>query len=547
MTIDESPLGKRFRVPKSGAQQVLARVMTYGLIVLALSSAEVLACSDGEIKTCRQADGSAGTQACVDGKWRNCDVAPVPRSLVIGDRNDPSSVLADADTFSRTWFSISDDEEAAQTDGDFSNLCFYRPHFPNPCLNQPPLWWYGTKIEALVQIYDLVAPLDSVRGDRYLERLRRILSEVLARRDDKRRLSNGQVPMDAFRHRVMAGWGGVTHDRDDLFNTDAVTSALMTYGMAAFARRVADDPALQARHPSYRQNAVDFINASLETFNAFLPELHLSDNDPVAYLNVPLGYAQLKCVNGTSSCKGYRETAGKPLAYNENLSMMKALADTALAANSPLYRGSAATTQSNLTLATKTAPLLIAKDVEYFSRHLDRNTHTFPGVTLIDWYTQEPDPPKHVREDTGHAGFVLSSLAVIYEDKDRLDSLLEDQHRPERVKLSVQFFDPFVKTFLRSVWVYDFQDANGPRNILKGYMDPGNRENSSNDDNYNGACAGWVTLARFDPWVWVRCRDVVFHSPRSLNAPGANHAALLRYRPPVASGPRAGPTVHDHR
>jgi hypothetical protein len=532
MAIDESRLGKRFNVPESGAHQILARMLTYGLIVLALSTAEVFACADGQVKTCRRADGSAGTQACVDGKWRSCDVAPLPRSVVIGDRNDSATVLADADTFSRTWFSISDDQEAAQTDADFPMS-----------LNQPPLWAYGARIEALVRIYDLVAPLDSVRGDRYLERLRRILSEVLARRDDKRRLTNGQVPMDAFRHRIMAGWGGITHDRDDLFNTDAVTSALMTYGMAAFARRVADDPALQARHPSYRQNAVDFTNASLETFSAFLPEMHLSDNDPVAYLDQPLGYAQLKCVNGATYCNAYRETAGKPLAYNENLSMMKALADTALAANSALYRGSASATLPFLALATKTAPLLIAKDVEYFSRHLDRNTHTFPGVTLIDWYTQEPDPPKHTREDTGHSGFVLSSLAVIYEDKDRLDSLLEAQRRPKRVNLNNQFLDPFVKTFLRSVWVYDFQNANGTRNILKGYMDP---ENADSSKNYNGACAGWVTFARFDPWVWVRCRDVVFHPPWSLHP--ANHAALLRYRPPVASGPQAaGPIIRDHR
>src|SRR5947207_2743256 len=119
MAIDESHLSKRFAVPESGARQVLTRVMTYGLIGLALSTAEVLACSNGQVKTCRHADGSAGTQACVDGKWRNCDVAPVPRSLVIGDRNDSATVLADADTFSRTWFSISDDEEAAQTDADF--------------------------------------------------------------------------------------------------------------------------------------------------------------------------------------------------------------------------------------------------------------------------------------------------------------------------------------------------------------------------------------------------------------------------------------------
>jgi hypothetical protein len=60
--------------------------------------------------------------------------------------------------------------------------------------------------------------------------------------------------------------------------------------------------------------------------------------------------------------------------------------------------------------------------------------------------------------------------------------------------------------------------------------------------NGNGQVAGFVGLAQFNPWVWVRSRDSTFNSALA-SLPGCqglycywpalavdNHAALLRYR-----------------
>jgi hypothetical protein len=321
-------------------------------------------------------------------------------------------------------------------------------------------------------MYDLVAPIDRDRALLYLERLRLIAGALLANRDDHRSIPpTNRPPIDSFRQRAMEAWGGVTADRNGRWNTDVVTSGMFVYPMAAFARRVGDNPALQTkcrspivspepivasktvrpedlsrRRPVAIENsrsphdtnpatasrnnpefqlwticsaAVRFTTAALETYKAFLPEQHFTSSDPHAYFTQPRLYAALDC-KGNHACEGYRDTAGKPLAYNENLSMMKALAETALAANSQLYRSSTDATPSNLALATKFAPQLIAKNVLYFK---DAVTFYRDGAaTLAIWNHQEPLKP-HV-QDTAHGGFELESLAVIFEDQDRLNDLL---------------------------------------------------------------------------------------------------------------------------
>ena len=158
----------------------------------------------------------------------------------------------------------------------------------------------------------------------------------------------------------MPAWGVFTADRDGKWNTDVVTSGLLLYAMAAFARRVADQPVLYAQHQA---DAIRFITAVIQTYVAFQPELHLVDSDPHAYFLGPLKYAGLQCADGPSqhSCQGYRAMAGNPIDYNENLSMMKALAECAIAADSALYRGSADATLEQLRLATDEMPLVIAK------------------------------------------------------------------------------------------------------------------------------------------------------------------------------------------
>jgi len=99
------------------------------------------------------------------------------------------------------------------------------------------LWCMAVFPAALIQVYDLVLPVDPSQAGTYISRLGMITGALLANRDDKRHPQN---PPDPFRGRVMPAWGAVTHDRDDQWNTDVVTSGLFVYVMAAFARRVVD-------------------------------------------------------------------------------------------------------------------------------------------------------------------------------------------------------------------------------------------------------------------------------------------------------------------
>jgi len=442
--------------------------------------------------------------------------------IYVGDANDPATILADADVFYSTWFSASDDDEVAELNADFDPF------------TGPPYWEIGMRTSALVQMYDLIAPLDPARAGCYLERLRRIADALLANRDDKRHfappvaLPDGN-PVDPFRGHALPAWGGFAQDRDGKWNTDVVTAGLFTYAMAAFARRVADNPALQ---PQYGADAIRFTTAVIETYTAFRPEMHLDyDGDPQAYFTVPAAYADLKC-SGNHSCEVYRSTAGQPLAYNENLSMMKALAEASLAGTSALYLKSNDSSFWRTWVASYEAPLLIAKNFTFFNKALGPKKLS-DGTPYFLWNQQFPKPS--FIQNTAHGGFELGCLAVLLDDKIPLNALLEAAGRSERVALSTPLFVRFANTFLRKIWHYDYHDANGLRNVLSENVN----EKGDLSGKANWECAGWIPLAQFDPWVWTRCRDVTWHArfDEETNisyVPGYlredNHAALLRYR-----------------
>jgi hypothetical protein len=413
----------------------------------------------------------------------------------IGDANDPATILADAKVFFSTYFPADSDSKDSQLD-----------------------WEQGRRIAALVQVYDLMAQHPSFdpgqRAAQYLERLGRIAGALLALRDDLR-TSPPVHPVDGFRNRVMAAWGATGADRDYKWNTDVVTAGLFTYAMAAFARRVADD---LARYPQHRDRAIRFITATIETYQAFRPELHLDDGDPHAYFKVPAAYAGLKCDSNddhaNNSCDGYRATAGQELSYNENLSMMKALAEVALAADSALYRGSADATPERLQLATEEAPLLIAKNVAFFVDNLQPNTLP-DGTPYFYWKHQKPTWHQQT-QNTPHGGFEVGSLAVLLDLQVRLDALLARAGRAERVPLNPRLFVGLANTFLYKIW---------RQNVLSGSVAGGNP-----DEKFNIECAGWIPLAQFNPWVWTLSRDTTFHRAGAVDLREDNHAALLRYR-----------------
>jgi hypothetical protein len=503
------------------------------LALLLLAGPVFALCKAGSSASC-STNGKPGARTCLsNGQFGPCVASPqtspagpppLPANYV-GEANDPKTVLADSDTFFALWFGGSEAQASAAINSNFL-----------PSGATPGYWGIGQETSALVQMYDLVLPLDPVRAGHYLDRLHTIAAALLANRDDHRQVSGftepGHHPIDGFRNRVMAAWGAFTPDRDTKWNTDAVTTGLFTYAMAAFARRVADNP---AAYPQYTVDAVKFTTAVLESYSSLLPEQHLTAADPWAYFTLPANYKTLQCKNGDSaiqhSCSQYREEAGQALAYNESLSMMKALADAALVADSALYRNSADATPTNLTLATVTAPVLIAKDFTYYDKHLTEQSLS-DGTPIFTWQKQQP-APSYI-QDTAHGGFELGTLAVLLDDKIRLNALLAKSAQTVQVALSTPLFTRFANTFLRKIWHYDFQNASGIRNVLSANVD-GSGYLGLDSSSANLECAGWIPLAQFEHWMWIRCRDSTFHAPGFLRVD--NHAALLRYRQYLYTAP----------
>ena len=141
----------------------------------------------------------------------------------------------------------------------------------------PPYWILWQSISGLIQVYDLET-LDPVRATTYLSRLGAIAGALLANRDDIR-----GFPEDPFRGRVMPAWGAPTANRDGKWNTDVVTSGLFLHAMAAFARRVMDQP---DRYPQFQDQAITLITAAIETYEAFRAELPSHRQRPACLLRL---------------------------------------------------------------------------------------------------------------------------------------------------------------------------------------------------------------------------------------------------------------------
>jgi len=108
--------------------------------------------------------------------------------LFVVDTNDPDQIRKDVHAFFSAWCPGSDDDDAETIKSDFDS-------------QKIDLWWLGARASGLVQVYDLVAPLDpDGRAAQYLERVRRIAGALLDNRDDH----GSPQHVDPFRERVMA-------------------------------------------------------------------------------------------------------------------------------------------------------------------------------------------------------------------------------------------------------------------------------------------------------------------------------------------------------
>ena len=295
---------------------------------------------------------------------------------------------------------------------------------PSKHFRFPAYWPLGQQTSGLIQVHDLVAPLDFEMSAGYLQRLGAIVCALLANRDNNR-----GFPEDPFRGGVMAAWGAYTDYQGCNWWTDVDTSGLFVYAMAAFARRVADRPDRYTE--DLRVEAVAMITAAIETYWAFRPWLYLDDGDPHAYWSQPEN----------------SKDAGEPIPYNQNLSMVKALSELAPAADSNLYRASADATPTYLQLATEEMPLVVAKNIAY--RVADLHPRTLSdGTPYYEWDYKGSSGV----DDIHHAQFELGCLAVVLEGQLRLNELLERAGRSERVPLAPSTFERLANTFLRIVW-----------------------------------------------------------------------------------------------
>ena len=193
----------------------------------------------------------------------------------IGNANDTATILYDANIFftGSGYFKDNDTDEASGVDTSFDPNGL--PQCPSDGHYTAPSWsGYGQLTSALVQVYDLVASIEPDQALPYFSRLGTIASAILANRDDKK-----NRPPDQSRGRVMKSWGSPTPDRDCRWNTDVSVSGLFVYPMAAFARRVADNP---IRYSQFTDQAIALIDGAFETYEDFQSELHLADNDPFA-------------------------------------------------------------------------------------------------------------------------------------------------------------------------------------------------------------------------------------------------------------------------
>ncbi len=100
----------------------------------------------------------------------------------------------------------------------------------------------GERMVAMVRMYDLT------RDPRYLDHLFDLIEIVLRYRDD-RPLGSGPKVTDEIRNKVgLAAWGGGLLDNYGLHSVLELTSSLYAYPIAAFARILAEDPAVRARY-----------------------------------------------------------------------------------------------------------------------------------------------------------------------------------------------------------------------------------------------------------------------------------------------------------
>jgi len=437
----------------------------------------------------------------------------------------------DLQAFNQAWMT----KAARDQDIDNAQYAFTFDYLRNA-------WGTGEDMVAMVRMYDLTHDFA------YLDHLRRLAKLVLSSRDD-RRTGNKAGRRDAFRGRVMPAWGAPGVASGYLHHTSIDIAGVYAYGIAAFARIVAEHPPLWG---AYGGDAILFANATLETLSGFSTEQSRPDDDPASRFYVypktyrlltrkPCNKAYRDAQHGLGpdswavtdddpqpgwlkgqwrACYGNRELAGYPLAHNQSHALLMVMIEAWRAVDSAFYaqRGG----QNPLAEWAKTFPMQIKRTYRWFAR----NTHSPDGPGgRLSWHGADGVPKRFIgTEDTSHGGFSLRYLGVLHRNSERINRALPPGEEPIDLSLMRR---QLRRTFLEKV---------GRGHDLAWDVDGGSGDPSGK---YNNKCDGWLDLigddAREDAQIYEKCREVTLRFVSDSETPqpyllNCNHAALLAHK-----------------
>ena len=503
-------------------------------------------------KVCNEFSGRQRAQ-CTTNCESRCSQKPPPPHFV--SMSDSAQITAgDIAQFDEQWMKPADQSTHVQ-----GALCivFYR--------YAPGSWGTGEIMRSLVRMYDLT------HQARYVDHLHQLTEVVLKYRDDNYDAgtppyqpgSDGAAcgaasapfpkqPVDAFRGKTEPGWsGGTLYDDVGPGRMDEDASNLYAYPIAAFARIVAEDSALQAK---YGQDAIRYTNAALQTvwalepqvqtrekgnkFEAYLSQLEVYRTKPGAADCQKFGDQEKAFMDAANSaakaagqtppydqssydrlgrqesnCRNLQCVAGAPLAHNESGLYGMTLVELWRALDSPFYQQSGQKA-ANADLSHSLFPILISRFYRYFADSLQPRADSTNGERFY-WHYQDDQPAcvGEGSEDIGHGQIDMLFVDLVRTNVDRLNASAKN----EPIPFDTLQLRHFANTFLGKM--ISGADLNADID--------GNPTNPRGMD--NSACEGWVGLAASDPNVYRQCRDITLAANATVQTSlwMGNHSALL--------------------
>lgn len=445
-------------------------------------------------------------------------------------------------------------------------------------------WGVFDEASAMVRMFELT------KDTRYLDHLRAVNNVALQFRDDQHpghEFPSGLPPLpdgqprrnpicidcatpivDRLRGRVMPAWGSGILYTDYVINgglnpIDAVTSGVYLYGLAVFARLVAEHPD-SAKQAAYAADAMKFANAAVQTLGAFTPEwdpkqvgsfiegpirrprraptdaeCEAANRHAKAYVHLfdPENATGLSKMfdDRKDDCKKVRDYADKPLAHNEGGALVMSFIELWRALDSNFYRTSPLRIADG-ELSRTVIPFIVTRHQRYFFNRL----HVAEGRYWWKYNDDVPDPGDPDIEDTSHANLDMRYVDTLRSGFDRLNAQVAGVGEP--VALDDAMLRRFANTFVEKIAPPSEINLGG--NLRGNVNGRATKPNSAGEvDQFNSTLDGWITLSVVQPAVFSLCRSVLLRTDsagvQKYLGPGT-HAALLahkRFTPPPPTGP----------